>query len=433
MIVWGAGDSSGGRYFFIPLLAFVPTTQTFSGSGGGGSIVVNAQDGCTWTATSNSSFITITSGSTGSGNGIVTFTVAANPLTSQRSGTILISGRAFSVLQSATQPNPVPVVTSLSPTSAISGSGTLILTVAGSNFVPASVVRWNGSDRSTTFFSSTQIVAQLLASDLANPGAGSVIVFNPLPGGGTSNTVTFPILSNVVTVSAASYAAPVAQESIAAAFGVDLASTVQAAQTVPLPTILADVRLQIRDGSGIERDAPLFFVSPTQINYLVPPGTSAGLATTRVFRGNTRVGEGLVQITSVAPGVFTANADGEGAPAAYLIRVKPNGQQIEESAIVINQQTGRFIPREIDLTIAGDRVFLILFGTGIRFHNSINSVVMRFGNEDQQVDAALPQGFFVGLDQVNVEMLRIKIPPGPLTATLRVGGIPAKSVSLLVK
>ena len=94
---------------------------------------------------------------------------------------------------------------------------------------------------------------------------------------------------------------------------------------------------------------------------------------------------------------------------------------------------GRFVPREIDLSIAGDRVFLILFGTGIRFFNSINNVVVRFGNQDQQVDAALPQGGFVGLDQVNVEMLRSKISPGPVLATLRVEGIGAKSVDLLVK
>jgi hypothetical protein len=110
--------------------------------------------------------------------------------------------------------------------------------------------------------------------------------------------------------------------------------------------------------------------------------------------------------------------------------VKPNGQQIAEDAYVFNQQMGRFVPREIDLSIAGDRVFLILFGTGIRF---FNNVVVRFGNQDQQVNAVLPQGGFVGLDQVNVEMLRSEIPPGPVLATLRVEEIGAKSVDLLVK
>jgi uncharacterized protein (TIGR03437 family) len=183
----------------------------------------------------------------------------------------------------------------------------------------------------------------------------------------------------------------------------------------------------------MERDAPLFFVSPAQINFLIPTGTATGMATTRVFRGDILVGRGTLQIVTVAPGLFTANSDGQGVPASYTIRVKPNGQQIAEDAYVFNQQMGRFVPREIDLTIAGDRVFLILFGTGIRFFNSINNVVVRFGNQDQQVDAALPQGGFVGLDQVNVEMLRSKIPPGPVSATLHVEGIGAKSVALLVK
>jgi uncharacterized protein (TIGR03437 family) len=254
-----------------------------------------------------------------------------------------------------------------------------------------------------------------------------------LPGGGTSNTLTFAILSNLVTVSAASYVAPVAAESIVAGFGVGLASTTQLAQSVPLPTTLADVFLKIRDSEGMERDAPLFFVSLAQINFLIPKGTAAGMATTRVFRGDTVVGKGTLQIAAVAPGLFTANSDGEGVPAGYTIRVKADGQQITEDVLVLNQQTGRFVPREIDLTIAGDRVFLILFGTGIRFHNSISNVVMRFGNQDQQVDAALPQGFFVGLDQVNVEMLRSKIPPGQISATLRVEGVGAKPVDLLVK
>ena len=145
------------------------------------------------------------------------------------------------------------------------------------------------------------------------------------------------------------------------------------------------------------------------------------------------VGKGTLQIAAVAPGLFTANSDGEGVPAGYTIRVKPDGQQITEDVLVLNQQTGRFVPREIDLTIAGDRVFLVLFGTGIRFYNSISNVVMRFGNQDQQVDAALPQGFFVGLDQVNIEMLRSKIPAGQVSATLRVEGIGAKPVDLLVK
>ncbi len=255
----------------------------------------------------------------------------------------------------------------------------------------------------------------------------------PLPGAPLA-TAMATVIRRVTCVSAASFLGQtLAAESIIAAFGTSLATGTELAATVPLPTQLAGTTVSVQDSAGVIRLAPLLFVSDGQINYQIPAGTALGTATITVTSGNNTVSSGAMAIARVAPGLFTANSDGEGVPAAYIIRVKPGGQQITQDVWVLNQQTGRFIPREIDLTIAGDRVFLILFGTGIRFYESINNVVMRFGNEDQQVDAALPQGFFVGLDQVNVEMLRSKIPPGPVSATLRVEGKVARAVNLLVK
>ncbi|MGH9846836.1 MAG: hypothetical protein ACREEM_49695, partial [Blastocatellia bacterium] len=73
MIIWGnSGDNTGGRYS-LNLLAISPATQSFTATGGPGSVAVTAQGGCTWTATSNAGFITITSGSSGAGNGTVSW------------------------------------------------------------------------------------------------------------------------------------------------------------------------------------------------------------------------------------------------------------------------------------------------------------------------------------------------------------------------
>jgi uncharacterized protein (TIGR03437 family) len=77
-----------------------PNAQSFSGTGGNGSISVNAGAGCNRTAVSNASFITVTSGATGAGAGSVTFTVAANT-GAQRVGTISIAGQTFTVTQAA--------------------------------------------------------------------------------------------------------------------------------------------------------------------------------------------------------------------------------------------------------------------------------------------------------------------------------------------
>ena len=89
--------------------------------------------------------------------------------------------------------NPVPTLTTLSPTSVVAGNPTFTLTVNGTGFVTASVVRWNGSDRSTTFVSKTQLTASIQAADVATAGTAQVTVFNPTPAGGTSNALTFTI------------------------------------------------------------------------------------------------------------------------------------------------------------------------------------------------------------------------------------------------
>jgi hypothetical protein len=89
--------------------------------------------------------------------------------------------------------NPVPSLTSVAPSSAAAGTAGLLLTVSGSNFVPNSVVQWNGTSRTTTFVSSTQLQATILATDIAAAGTAQVTVLNPAPGGGTSTARTFTI------------------------------------------------------------------------------------------------------------------------------------------------------------------------------------------------------------------------------------------------
>jgi hypothetical protein len=85
----------------------------------------------------------------------------------------------------------VPTIASLAPTSKIAGSGAFTLTVNGSNFVSGtSVVKWNGSNRVTTFVSATQLTASILAADITTTGTASVTVAN---GTAVSNSQTFTI------------------------------------------------------------------------------------------------------------------------------------------------------------------------------------------------------------------------------------------------
>jgi len=94
-----------------------------------------------------------------------------------------------------------PIITSVSPNTVMGGTSTLTLSVNGSNFTSSSVVQWNGSPRTTTYFSPTLLTARITAADLAVAATPLVTVVTPAPGGGTSNAVTFTVTPPPLTVS----------------------------------------------------------------------------------------------------------------------------------------------------------------------------------------------------------------------------------------
>jgi len=108
------------------------------------------------------------------------------------------AGKTFSI------ENPAPTLTSISPTSATAGGTAFTLTVDGSNFVSTSVVRWGGSNRTTTFVNATQLTASIPAFDLATGYTEQVTVFNPAPGGGTTAPIAFTVLNPVPTLTSLS-------------------------------------------------------------------------------------------------------------------------------------------------------------------------------------------------------------------------------------
>ncbi len=129
----------------------------------------------------------------------LTAAITAADVASAGSGSVTVfnatpgGGTSNAQTLSITATNPVPATTSLSPTSVVAGSNAFTLTVNGSNFVNGAVVRWNNADRTTTFGSAAQLTAQITAADVASMGSATVTVFNPAPGGGTSNGQTFTI------------------------------------------------------------------------------------------------------------------------------------------------------------------------------------------------------------------------------------------------
>ena len=88
-------------------------------------------------------------------------------------------------------------------------------------------------------------------------------------------------------VSAANYTPLVAPGSIASVFGSGLASTIAQANGPPWPTSLANTSVQVEDANGMAREAQLLYVSPTQINFVLPPATAPGFAVFNVYVSGT--------------------------------------------------------------------------------------------------------------------------------------------------
>jgi uncharacterized protein (TIGR03437 family) len=144
-----------------------------------------------------------------------------------------------------------------------------------------------------------------------------------LPGGATNQglaaTASFEAftVNTATTTSAASFTVSLATRAIAAAFGTSLATGTQAAVSQPLPTELAGTSVRVTDSTGTMRLAPLFFVSPQQINYQIPADTAPGFAIVSVGSGDGRTATGAIEILPAAPALFTLSQDGRG-PAAAL-------------------------------------------------------------------------------------------------------------------
>src|SRR5262249_59225516 len=132
--------------------------------------------------------------------------------------------------------------------------------------------------------------------------------------------------SVLAAASAASFRTnAVARESIASIFGSSLATEPQAAAAIPLPTTLANTSVRVRDGAGNESLAPLFFVSPAQINLLIPAGAATGESVFTVIKSDATAPSGVTQIAPVAPGIFSANANGEGVAGGAALGGRSDG------------------------------------------------------------------------------------------------------------
>lgn len=274
------------------------------------------------------------------------------------------------------------------------------------------------------YFDSTNLITQSGGSfQLTATGTKVAQAYTAIAAGGPAK---------VASVSSANGATTLAPEEIASAFGSNLATAPQQATTVPLPVNMGGTTVAVTDGNGVVRRAELFYVSPTQVNYQVPPGVGVGTASISVSLNGLPVGTGTVPIAAVSPGLYTATSDGKGIGAAVVVTVHADGS----TAFIISFQcttatSCTAVP--IDLGSDTDQVVLELYGTGIRGRSALAAVTCKIGSTTLAPLYAGPQGTDVGLDQVNILLPKSLRGAGNVTVQLTVDGQAANPVSLNFK
>lgn len=191
---------------------------------------------------------------------------------------------------------------------------------------------------------------------------------------------------------------------IVSLFGANFSTATASADTVPLPAELAGTRVEVRAaGSAGWVAVPLFYVSPSQINFQIPPTVTEGSIDVRVVRGQTEsMSHPSLLVRSRSASLFSADSSGNGAAAGSYVRVLPDATQ-QRGDLFRCDDAGCTVNR-IAFGGAQNQLFLEIYGTG--FHNAglPDSLRVYLGDREVPVEFAGPHAAFVGLDQLNIKV-----------------------------
>jgi uncharacterized protein (TIGR03437 family) len=240
------------------------------------------------------------------------------------------------------------------------------------------------------------------------------------------------VFGNQITVTSAAsyYSSNFAPDSWATAWGSNLSTDTLQSSTTPLPTSLAGTTVQVTDAAGVQRLASLSFVSMGQINFMIPTNTAAGLATVTVTNAYGATASTIIVVSPTSPGLFSQDSSGSGLAAGQFIVVHSDGSQTAPNQIAqYNPSNGQWAAVPI---VAGptDQIYLVLYGTGIRYKPSSSSVTAKINGQTVPVAYAGPQAQYFGEDQVNLGPLTGLAGAGTVNVQITVNGQPSNTVTV---
>ena len=225
----------------------------------------------------------------------------------------------------------------------------------------------------------------------------------------SSTTKVVPVIVNAVGVRTTT----LAPDEVATIYGTDLET--------PGATAISPVT--VTDSAGAVGAAYLYYVSSTQIDFVVPAGAASGSAILTV--GNFNI---FITIAPVIPVLYAANASGQGVAAAQIVRVHPDGTQSIDGVATLDPATGLF--HAAPIAFGADSLYLVLYGTGLRHRSSQNNVTCSIGGTSFAVAYAGAQSQYPGLDQIVVPLSSVLAGAGTVNVVVTADGQSSNSVSI---
>ena len=252
-------------------------------------------------------------------------------------------------------------------------------------------------------------------------------VIRKVHGIGQNSSSSGTSIMSAFTNAASYYQGALAPDEIVTLWGTDMADSLLLADSVPLPTHLGGASVTFTDSAGAQHEAGLLYVSATQTSLVMPSGMAHGPATASITTPS-GTDSMAVQIAGTAPGIFAANENGQGAPAGTALLVKPDNSRTSQFLFNDGAPAGGRDPVPVNMGNEGDQVYLILYGTGIRWNlPKVTATV-----DGLSVGAvAVAHPVFVGLDQINIGPLpRTLLGRGNVEVALTVDGVAANPVTI---
>jgi uncharacterized protein (TIGR03437 family) len=299
----------------------------------------------------------------------------------------------------------------------------LTATVASTAGTPTGTV--NFVDSTSQAVVATATLVSGVGTALVRPGNPAIVAmylgdsnFQPSNSGGFAELKALSAASGTGNTFAPSQ--------IVSLFGNSLATST-ASGTPPLNTTLGGTTVGITDASGNLFPAKLYYASPTQVNFVMPPLLASGPGVILISTGAGANFTVNITIAQTAPGIFTANGTGAGVAAGLLFDAPATGQPVTSFTANCTTTPCSATPIVLNST---DAFYLELFGTGVS-NAAQGQVTATVKGVSVPVTYAGAQSQFPGVDQINIGPLPLSLKgAGAVDVIVTVNGGPANTVSV---